>query len=92
MFFVVYILNANTHVIIPKRWIYDIDRHWEKFINFSLNRNQTFLVFYSENTDAMDKQGRPNVDFAPDFNLGTNVAFPENGCYLAKLCRFKGEI
>lgn len=89
MFFVVYLLNKKQHVVIPTSWVQNIDEHWEKFVNRSLNRNQTFRVFYNQN--ALDDQGKPDVDFKPDFNLGTNVEFPASGCYLAKLIIYKGE-
>lgn len=90
MYFVAYFIKPKIHVIIPMKWVKDIGAHWEKFVNNSLNRSQTFLAFYSENPLAMI-EGRPNVDYIPDFDIETNIQFPADGCYLAKLLCFKGE-
>lgn len=79
MYFVAYLLDSKKHVVIPKTWVFDIKNHWEKFINHSINRNQKFLVFYSET--CVNQEGQPDYDFEPDFN--------EN-CHLAKLIYFKG--
>lgn len=83
-------MNPKVRVIIPKKWIQEIDENWEKFVNNSINRNQTFVVYYSEEGDAMDPNGIPNINFVPDFSFVSEVDFPRTGCYLAKLIRYKG--
>lgn len=89
MYFVVYLLNPSVHVVIPKTWIQGIDSHWEKFINNSLNRNQTFLCFYSEERNSKDEQGYPDVNFAANFDIGMGI-FPNEGCYFGRLIAYKG--
>lgn len=88
MFFGVFFLQPSVHVIIPKTWIQGIDDHWEKFVNFSLNHNQTFRCFYSQELNALDVQGQPNVNFVPNFELDL-AEFPNEGCYFGKLIFFK---
>lgn len=90
MFFVALLIKPQLHVIIPKDWVFGIDDHWEKFVNASINRNQIFLCFYSEEARAIDDHERPNVDFPPDFGLSKKVVFPETGCYDANLIWYRG--
>lgn len=89
MYFVAIFLNEGIHVIIPKSWVLSIDDHWEKFINNSINRNQRFLCFFSEQGDAMIDQ-KPNGNFVPNFNLDVDPEFPKDGCYIANLIFYKG--
>lgn len=91
MFFVAHFLNNGKHIVVPKSWILSIDEHWEKFINNSINRNQKFLCFYTENNEAQDEQGRPNCTFVPNFELEVDPVFPMEGCYTVKLIRYKGK-
>lgn len=89
MYFVVQFLNPKMNLIVPKEWVKDIDEHWEKFVNRSINRNQVFLCFYSENPEAMDDHMCPNRNFPPNFAAGMGD-FPNDGCYQAHLLWFKG--
>lgn len=91
MYFVVQFINSKMNLIIPKSWIKDIDCHWEKFVNRSINRNQKFLGFYSEKPEALDGDKRPNGNFVPDFESGLAATFPGEGCYHAKLLWYKGK-
>lgn len=84
MYFVVQFTNPKICSIIPKAWVQDIDEHWEKFVNRSINRNQKFLCFYSE------KLERPDGKFVPNFNAELSENFPDEGCYFANLLWFKG--
>lgn len=90
MYFVVQFLDPKMCSIVPKTWIKDIDAHWEKFVNRSINRNQKFLCFYSEKPEALDDDMRPNGKFAPNFNAGLSENFPDEGCYYANLIWYKG--
>lgn len=91
MYFVVYFIKPKIRVVVPKKWIFAIEEHWEKFINNSINRNQTFVVFYSNEGDAMNANQMPNTDFTPDFSFADDRRdFPQTGCYLAKLICYKG--
>lgn len=90
MYFIVYFLAPKIHVIIPQTWIHGIKDHWEKFVNNSINKNQKFVCYYSQCTEAMN-EGRPNADFVPDFSLRLDPNFPADGCYVAKLLLYKGK-
>lgn len=94
MYFIVYFVKPKLHTIVPKTWIQEVDIHWEKFVNNSLNRNQKHLCFYSEEPGAMidrnDQVKEPNAYFIPDFNLPQNNEFPAEGCYVENLICFKG--
>lgn len=90
MYFVVQLVNPKTNFIAPKQWIEGIDEHWEKFVNHSLNRNQQFKCYYSDNPEAMDNENRPNGNFAPNFAADSSAGFPNEGCYRVKLLAYKG--
>lgn len=88
MFFAVFFIQPSIHVIIPKTWILGIEDHWDKFVNDSINRNQIFRCFYSQEPNALNIHGQPNVDFAPNFEVDI-AQFPNEGCYFGKLIFFK---
>lgn len=94
MYFIAYLVASKLHVIVPKTWIFEIDKHWEKFVNKSINRNQKHLCFYSERAGAMIDRGddikEPNTSFKPDFSFQQENEFPDEGCYIAKLIYYKG--
>lgn len=89
MYFVVHFLKSGRNVVVPKTWIENIDEHWEKFINNSINRNQTFVCYYTENYEAYDEEGKPNGAFEPDFSLRVDPRFPNEGAYRVKLICYK---
>lgn len=91
MYYVVYLIESQQNVVLPINWVRDGENHLEKFVNrFTLNSNQTYLCFYTEEGDAwIDNE--PNPNFLPNFNLEVdNVVFPMTGCYFGKLVKFKG--
>lgn len=90
MYFVAHFFAHDIYVIVPRTWIRDIDEHWEKFVNNSINRNQTFLCYYSK--DAIDDQGKPDHTVLPVFQIPVNANFVGAGCYYAKLVCYKGNI
>lgn len=94
MYFVAYLVAPMLHTIVPKNWIHEIDKHWAKFVNNSINRNQKHLCFYSEQPGAMidrnDRFKEPNASFNPNFNLSQENVFPAEGCYVAHLICYKG--
>lgn len=83
VYLVVFLLEAQKNVIVPKSWIHDIGRHFEKLVNNSLNRSQPFLCFYPEASSHAFINGRPDENFATDFS-STN-------CFMAKLKRYRGK-
>lgn len=94
MYFIAYFDVPKLHVIIPKTWIMEVDKHWEKFVNNSINRNQKHLCFYSERPGAMidreDDEKEPDTNYVPDFTLDRCNIFPTEGCYTANLVTYKG--
>lgn len=89
MYFVAYFYAHKVFVIVPKQWIRGIDDHIEKFINNGINRNQTFLCYFSAR--AINDEGRPDHDVLPVFRISVNLHFPGDGCYYAKLMCYNGK-
>lgn len=93
-YFVVFLRQLKKYVVLPAAWIKDIDKHYEKFVNNSLNRSQLFLCFFTSN-EAAFIDGCPDNNFAIDFDseivdeINPDGTF--NGCFLGKLKRFHGE-
>lgn len=89
MFFIVYIIEASRYVVVPHTWIMGLRQQMEKFMNYGLNRNQKFTVFYTTSPFACDEEGVPQVEFIPDFYITMPAVFPAEGlykCYL-RACR-----
>lgn len=84
----------NKNVVVPSTWIRDIDKHFEKFVNNSLNCSQKFVCYYTTNDSVFD-DGRPKHEFQPDFTvdplteLNTDGSF--DGYFQAKLQHFSSE-
>lgn len=91
MFFVVYLLKLKKNVILPTSWVKDVDDHFEKFVNNSINRNKKFRCYYTTNMDLFEQNGCPKYDFEPDFNLDyvENTDGDFDGCFEGKLKVFK---
>lgn len=92
MFFVVFLIEAKKTVVIPQTWVHGIKNQWKKFLNNSINRNQQYLCYYSEETHAKDAQGHPNANFIPNWPMliTLNAVYPATGCYYANLLAYKG--
>lgn len=77
------------NVVIPAEWIYDIENHFEKFINFSLNSNQWFLCYYTTKPNAFSDDHRPDENIVPDFRLNLiteiNAGDEFNGVFFGRL-------
>lgn len=60
----------------------------EKFVNYSINRNQTHLCFWSSKKNVFDE---PDGDYEPDFGGPLGVSFPDNNtecCFKGKLVKY----
>lgn len=94
MFFVAYLKVLKKNVVLPAKWICNIENHFEKFVNNSINSNQSFLCYYTNNDDAF-LNDCPNEDFAPNFRLPMvqriNADGSFDGCFLAKLKKYKSK-
>lgn len=103
MYFLAYLVSSKLNVIVSKTWIYDIDTHWQKFVNNGINRNQKFLCFYSERPGAVinrydlvldleyDHVKEPIASFNADFSLSKENIFPAEGCYDVNLIFYTGK-
>lgn len=81
MYFVVYFIDAEQYLVIPKRWIFDYKIAIQKFMNYSLNCNQKFMCYFAKNVD----QNRL-LQHAPNFHASYVYEFP----FHAEEGRFKG--
>lgn len=96
MFYVVFFVDLKKNFIVPKQWIKNIKLHKEKFYNNSLNSNQIFTCFYTNNEGAFDEEGLPKGDFLPNFTLPLRCSFDGadddevSGLFRVKLKAFKG--
>lgn len=92
MYYVVYLLDADEHIVTPCTWIRDAKKMLKKFVNYGLNSNQTHLCFWSEHADAKTQDGRPNVDYQPNFDLQLRNEFPcDEGVYRCHVIKFTSE-
>lgn len=92
MYMIVHILRADIFVVIPERWIYDIEKKNEIFLNRGMNSNQCHVCFWTDNANARDAQGAILLNFEPNFRASFNVHFPMEGCYLCKIIKAKGKL
>lgn len=94
MYFVAYLKALHRNVVLPANWINNIDEHFEKFVNNSINSNQSFLCYFTNN-EAAFIDGHPKKDFAANFGLPmvkqTNADGSFEGCFLGKLKKFKSK-
>lgn len=92
MYYVVYLLQPEQNVVIPINWVQDIDKQWEKFVNYGLNSTQKYMCYWSNEKEAVDENGMPNSAFKANFHTGQSVnQFPEPGCYIGRILKFKRE-
>lgn len=88
MFFVVRLIDANKHCVFPEQWIRDSRIFLEKFVNYSINSNQTHLCFWSSIKNVF---GEPDGCYDPDFAAPVVVNFPEDDadcCFKGKLLKY----
>lgn len=83
-------MDSKNFVVIPERWIRDIEAQREKFLNNGLNGNQMHMCFWTNCTEARNSNGVIRLDFAPNFDSGLINKFPAEGCYLCKIVKAKG--
>lgn len=63
MYFIAFFLQEKTHRAVPYKWIRGIEL--ERLINYGLNRNKKFNVFWTENVNAFDENGVPKSSYVP---------------------------
>lgn len=92
MFYIVYLKKPKKNVIIPLEWVDNDEAQLEKFMNYGINSNQGFRCFYTEKPAAIDRNGVPKA-FHPNFDKYPidGAVFPNDGCYIGKIIKFKSE-
>lgn len=88
MFFVAFSVRFKQYLIVPKNWINDMN--WEKHVNYSINRNQEYRVYYSNKKDAFENK-IPDGNFAPNFAAQLTDYFLGEGCDICKLVHYFGK-
>lgn len=83
MFYIVYLIESKRNCILPVHWVDGNENQLEKFFNYGINNNQKYRCYFNNNRNIFDIQ--PNFD---DFPIG-NSNFPEEGCYVGKIIKFK---
>lgn len=84
-----HLLRSKKNVIVPINWIKGAEDQWDKFVNYGVNSNQKFICFFTMAHDSMDENGKPYIDYPPNFQASMQIDFPEEGCYFAKILKFK---
>lgn len=92
MYFIVFLQALRKNVILPASWIYEVEDHFEKFMNKSINSTQWFLCYYTDKNSAFIN-GCPDEKFEPDFDKNIinkiNPGESFDGCFLGRLTQFK---
>lgn len=90
MFFIAYLVDVGSHVVIPVTWVYEYEVLIQKFIRKSINSNQKCLVYYSKKT----VDGIPDGSIDANFTAPTSTIFPitsEEACFIAKITHYYSE-
>lgn len=90
MFVVVYLIDAEQHLIVPQEFIFGLSQ--QSLNNNGKNRNRKFLVFWSKKALCGEI---PNSKYKPNFRLNVHRFFPpidrDEACYVAKIKHFYGK-
>lgn len=81
MYTVVYLIDAQKHIVVPKIFIFGLSQQF--LDNYGKNRNEKHLVFFSK-----------NEVLAPNFSANLSKNFPPNQdevCYVEQIKYFFGE-
>lgn len=89
MYYIVFLKKFKKNVIVPKTWIKDLKKHKEKFMDSGLNRNQTYVCFYTKDPLAFDPYGLPIKTFPADFDLPLSRNLNNPGRYHVQLRKYR---
>lgn len=81
MYFVCYIVLARQNAIFPVHWLKDHELLMVKYINQRLNSNQKVLAYYLQNESDQIENGRPPMDFQPNFGPNSVLLMVATSCY-----------
>lgn len=90
MFVVIYLISPKIYVVVPEKFVHDLVQ--SKLKNYGANKNQNYLIFWSEN--ALNDERIPDSLFQPNFHLPLSDVYPppeSEACYIGRLKKFFGE-
>lgn len=89
LYYVVYLEAAEKSIVVPCTWIKDSEIILKKFVHKSLNTSQSNLCYWSTRDNAVSPNGRPNIDFEPNFHATQQNGFPcIEGVYKCRILKF----
>lgn len=89
MYAVIYLTDFNTHIVVPKNFIYGLSQ--QNLDNYGKNRNVQHLVFYSKEVCENGLNSSNNI--SPKFNLDKSTQYPpdcDETCYKGQIKYFFG--
>lgn len=96
MFVSVFLIEPRVHIVIPEKFVYELNRM--NLYNLGLNSNQNRRIFFSSELFEAQKNGEPvNVDeYVPNFSLPITAEYPlanntVETCFIARLKKFWGK-
>lgn len=90
MFCIVYILTLKQNYVVPIEWLYGSDSHIEKFMNYGVNANQTYRIYWTDDPAAFEPNGLPKKHFELNKHAPQDATFPSEGWYKCHITKFRG--
>lgn len=92
MYVTVYLKVPKVYIVVPEKWLFDIDE--EKLKNKGVNSNQNTRIFWS--SIGVDNHGRPCSDYAPKFHIDEAKEYPpekglKEACYIGRTKSYYSE-
>lgn len=84
MFFVVNFTAAKQNIVVPAIFVHEMDKVFQKFMNYSCNSNQSILFYYPLN-------GYENaVDLVPNFQaeISNQIEEQKEFCFIGKILKY----
>lgn len=91
MYFAVFLEDVEKYIVVPPHWIKDGKAIWEKFVNYGVNSNQTYLCYYKRKNGNFSEDAGADFDFEPNFGACLTAEYPSVGlaaCYRCNIRRF----
>lgn len=91
----VYLVHARKNTVVPEKFVYSL--HDIKLKNLSVNRNQNYRIYFSQELFDLMKNGEEPIDMQPNFSLPITKNYPlENGvtetCFIGRTKKFYGKL
>lgn len=89
MYFIVFILDTEEHVVVPYSWL-QLNDYMEAMVNNGVNASITFVTYYTANEGAFNN-GIPRWNYPPNKNARFGCTFPNEGLYHCHIAKYKGK-